>query len=38
MTLLPGVVDTGLFIGMAVSAYVGNSDGTVQVFEKSKDA
>ena len=27
---LPGVVDTGLFVGMATSAYIGQKDGTVQ--------
>lgn len=31
---LPGVVDTGLFIGMALRAYIGQKDGTVLVLSK----
>jgi len=27
--MIPGVIETGLFIGMAKMAYFGNSDGTV---------
>jgi ribose 5-phosphate isomerase A len=30
---IPGVVDTGLFIGMAEKAYIGQKDGTVLVLE-----
>lgn len=30
---IPGVVDTGLFIGMASKAYIGQKDGTVSVLE-----
>jgi ribose 5-phosphate isomerase A len=31
---IPGVVDTGLFINMASSAYIGQEDGTVLVLKK----
>jgi len=31
---LPGVVDTGFFIGMTETAYIGESDGTVKVLGK----
>lgn len=31
---IPGVVDTGLFIGMTSKAYIGNSDGTVLILDK----
>ena len=31
---IPGVVDTGLFINMASSAYIGQEDGTVVVLKK----
>lgn len=31
--LIPGVVETGLFVGMATKVYLGNPDGTV--FEKT---
>ena len=31
---IPGVVDTGLFIGMATKAYIGNRDGEVLILEK----
>ena len=29
---IPGVVDTGLFIGMASQAYIGTEDGNVDVL------
>ena len=32
--VIPGVVDTGLFIGMAEKAYLGLEDGTVLTREK----
>ncbi len=31
---IPGVVDTGFFIGMASKAYIGKEDGKVQILEK----
>ena len=30
---IPGVVDTGLFVGMTEKAYIGQKDGTVLVLE-----
>jgi ribose 5-phosphate isomerase A len=33
---IPGVVDTGFFIGMASKVYVGTRDGDVLILEKSK--
>jgi ribose 5-phosphate isomerase A len=29
---IPGVVDSGLFLGMAQAAYIGQKDGTVKKF------
>jgi len=29
ISVIPGVIETGLFIRMAAKAYFGNSDGTV---------
>jgi ribose 5-phosphate isomerase A len=29
---IPGVVDSGLFLGMAHTAYIGQKDGTVKKF------
>lgn len=34
--MIPGVIETGLFIDMANKAYFGNSDGSVQKIESSK--
>ena len=34
LTGLPGVVDTGLFIGMAKVAYFGQEDGSVKEVKK----
>ena len=34
LKLIPGVVETGIFAGMAVRAYVGNDDGSVSVFDR----
>jgi len=31
---IPGIIETGLFIDMAHSVYVGKKDGTVQVLER----
>lgn len=31
---IPGVVENGLFVGIASSVVVGNEDGTVQIFKK----
>ncbi len=31
---IPGVVDTGLFIGMTTKVYIGNRDGEVLIFNK----
>jgi ribose 5-phosphate isomerase A len=31
----PGVVDHGLFIGLATNVLVGRSDGTVQVLDRA---
>ena len=31
---IPGIVDTGLFIGLVSKAYIGNNDGTVLIIEK----
>lgn len=33
---IPGVVDTGLFIGMASKAYISTQDGKVQILERKK--
>ena len=30
LTMIPGVVENGLFVGMAQKAYFGMSDGTVR--------
>ena len=35
LKLVCGVVETGLFAGLASRAYVGNEDGTVSVFDKT---
>ena len=32
--LIPGVVDTGLFINMASKAYIGKEDGNVLILKK----
>ena len=32
--LIPGVVDTGLFINMALKAYIGKEDGNILVLKK----
>jgi len=31
---IPGVVDTGLFVGMASKAYIGQKDGKVVILQK----
>ena len=31
LNMIPGVVENGLFVGMAVKAYFGMSDGTVSI-------
>jgi ribose 5-phosphate isomerase A len=30
---IPGIIDTGLFVGMASKAYIGQKDGTVVIFD-----
>ena len=32
--LIPGIVDTGFFIGMASKVYIGKEDGTIQILKK----
>jgi len=34
LILLPGIVDTGLFVNMASKAYIGQPDGSVEVLVK----
>lgn len=34
LCLIPGVLETGLFVDMAISAFVGSSDGTSEVISK----
>ncbi|ALC41347.1 Rpi [Drosophila busckii] len=38
ITLLPGVLETGLFVNMAIKSYFGMADGTVKVQNKSLPA
>lgn len=33
LTMIPGIVDTGLFVGMATVAYFGKADGSVEKIE-----
>jgi ribose 5-phosphate isomerase len=32
--MIPGVVETGLFLDIASQAFVGKSDGTVEILNK----
>ena len=32
--VIPGIVDTGFFIGMASKVYIGKEDGTIQILKK----
>ncbi|MHA2329266.1 MAG: hypothetical protein ACXACR_12175 [Candidatus Hodarchaeales archaeon] len=34
MSSIPGVVDTGLFIGIVTKAYLGQKDGSVLVLNR----
>jgi ribose 5-phosphate isomerase A len=36
LKLVCGVVETGLFAGLASRAYVGNEDGSVSVFDRQE--